>query len=86
MTEQTSSPLADGFFFERPKDGAPSFVKGKLSIQVDKAIAFLNQHKNEKNYVNLDLKEAKESKKLYLSLNSWKPEQKQEEDLNSSPF
>ena len=70
--------FADGIYFDRPREGAPTFVKGRLSIQVDKAIAFLNQHKNEKGYVNLDLKEAKETKKLYLALNAWNPEKKEE--------
>jgi hypothetical protein len=74
MSEQ--STLAAGFFFERPKEGAPSFVKGKLSVQAEKAIEFINTHKNDRGYINLDLLEARETKKLYLALNTWKPETK----------
>lgn len=77
MSEQ--SPLASGFFFERPREGAPSFVKGRLSIQAEKAIELINTYKNDKGYVNLDLLEAKETKKLYLTVNTWKPEAKTEE-------
>ena len=67
--------LADGFYFDRPKDGAPEWVKGKISIQVEKAIPFLQANKNEKSYVNLDLLISKEGKP-YLKLNSWKPDTK----------
>lgn len=75
---ETKSPLADGFFFDKPREGSPDFVKGRLSISVDKAIATLNQYKNEKGYVNLDLLKSKEGK-LYLTVNTWKPEAKAEE-------
>lgn len=71
------STLADGFFFDKPREGAPDFVKGKLSIQAEKAVAFLNEHKNEKGYVNLDLLKSKEGK-LYFTLNEWKPEKKED--------
>jgi hypothetical protein len=62
----------DGIFFEGPREGAPDFVKGKLSIKADKAIPWIQQHVNEGGYVNLDLKLSK-GNKLYLALNDWKP-------------
>lgn len=72
------SPLADGVYFDRPREGAPAFVKGKLAINLEKALPLLKQHVNEKGYVYLDLLEAKETKKLYLTVNTWKPEAKTE--------
>lgn len=63
--------FADGFFFEKPKENAPEFVKGKISIKVDEFIPFLEQHRNGGGYVNLDLKKAK-SGKLYVALNDYK--------------
>ena len=78
---ENESILAAGFFFERPREGAPAFVKGRLSIQVEKAIAFLEEHKNDKGYINLDLLTSKENKP-YLKLNTWKPEAKKEEEIN----
>lgn len=79
--------LAEGFYFDRPKEGAPEWVKGKISVQTDKAIPFLEKHKNEKSYVNLDLLVSKEGK-LYLRLNNWKPEKKESEEISPSdlPF
>jgi len=71
MSDQ--SILADGFFFDRPSETAPEFVKGKISIKVDKAVPFLEEYANEKGYVNLDLLVSKEGKP-YLKLNQWKPQ------------
>ena len=62
--------FSEGIYFDRPREGAPEFVRGKLSIKVDTAVAFLTKHKNEKGYVNLDLKESKQGK-LYLELNTY---------------
>jgi len=63
--------FADGFIFKRPREGAPDFVKGALSIKVGEAIAFLQKHNNA-GWVNLDLKNS-QGGKLYLQLNDWKP-------------
>lgn len=68
----------DGFTFERPKEGSPSFVKGKMGINVEKAIAFLEANKNEKGWVNADLLTSKDGQKLYWKVNNWKPEAKKE--------
>lgn len=69
------SDLPKGFFFDRPREGAPDFVKGKLGIKVDDAVEFLRENRNDKGYVNLDLLVSKEGKP-YLKLNDWKPENK----------
>jgi len=75
-----SEPVfADGIFFDKPREGAPEFVKGRASFKVDEAVAFLQKHKNEKGYVNLDLLKSKEGGKLYFKLNDWKPEQEEKE-------
>ncbi len=64
--------FAQGIYFNKPRDGAPDFVKGRIDIKSDDAIAFLTEHTNEKGYVNLDLKESRAGK-LYLELNTFKP-------------
>ena len=74
----TETVFADGFFFEKPKEGAPEYVKGRVSINVEKAIAFINANKNDAGYVNLDLLKSKEGGKLYFKLNTWKPESRVE--------
>ncbi len=71
--------FADGMSFQKPdelKFKVPEFVKGKVSIKVDKFIAFLEANKNGE-WVNLDLLESKKGS-WYFKLNTWKPSKKQE--------
>jgi hypothetical protein len=68
--------LLKGIYFDRPREGAPDFVKGRMSIKVEDAVAFLQENKNEAGYVNADLLVSKDGQKLYFTLNDWKPEKK----------
>ena len=65
--------FVDGMFFDKPSAGAPDFVKGKISVKVETLVPFLEEHKNDKGYVNIDLKKSTGGK-LYLSLNNFKKE------------
>jgi len=82
--------FAKGFFVEKPRAGAPSFVKGRVSVKVSDAIAFLNSNANASGFVNLDLQESTDGTKMYLALNDWKPNKETattDEDIASSiPF
>jgi hypothetical protein len=68
--------FADGIMFKKPRDGAPEFVKGSLSIKVDAAVPFLQKYAKE-GWVNLDLKKSQKGT-LYLQLNTWEKPQKKE--------
>lgn len=61
--------FADGIMFKRPRNGAPDFVKGSISIKVADFIPFVEKHSVD-GWLNLDLKESKGGK-LYLELNTW---------------
>ena len=65
--------FADGIYFDR-NDNAPDFVIGKISIQIGKALPFLQENANEKGYVNLQVKRSKGGK-LYVELDTWQPQQ-----------
>ena len=74
----------DGLKFEKPKEGAPEFIKGKLSIHAERLTKFIAEHKNENGYLNIDLKKSKEGN-LYLTLNTYK--RNVEKDIKDSiPF
>lgn len=73
--------FADGFILKQPHENAPDFVKGSLSIKADDAIKFIEANKDERGWINLDLKEG-QSGKWYVEKNTWKPEKK-EVDSNS---
>ena len=70
--------FADGIYFKEPHQNAPDFVKGKLSIQKQKLIAWLEgMDAGEEGYINLDIKVAK-SGKLYIAVDNWKPNNQQQ--------
>ena len=65
--------FANGMIFKAPRENAPDFVKGSISIKVDDFIAFLQAHNTNSGWVNIDLKES-QSGKFYAELNQYKPE------------
>ena len=83
MSEQ-EKVFAEGIYFDKPREGAPDFIKGRISLKREALLPFVEKHTNEKGYINLDLKKS-QGGKLYLELNDWKPEQK-EEATPPSPF
>ncbi len=83
--EKIEKIFADGFRFEKPREGSPEFVKGRLSIKVPEAIAWLDKHQNNGGWCNLDLKKSKGGK-LYLEWNNWQPKKKTDDIVDDNPF
>ena len=77
--------FAKGLYANKPKQGTPDFVTSRMSFYVDDFIAFLNEHKSESGYVNIDQLAGKEDKFNFV-LNEFKPKS-QSNELNSDlPF
>lgn len=72
MSTQKEKKYIKGFYGKKPNEKAPAFVLGNLSIKVDDAINFLQDNKNDKGYVNIDLLDGKDGKVSYV-LNEYKP-------------
>lgn len=66
----------DGLRFERPREGAPEFVKGRIGIHVERLKAWLEEHGKGVEWLNADLLQSKDSHKLYFQLNQWKPKER----------
>ena len=62
----------NGLLVRAPRDGAPDFVKGSISIKRDELITSLSARDDE--WINLDIKAAKKDGKWYASINDWKPD------------
>lgn len=62
----------EGCFLENRKEKQPSFVKGKLNINIEKFIPYLKDNAKEGKWVNIDLLESKDGR-LYLKLNNYQP-------------
>lgn len=82
------SIYAKGIYFNKVKDGTPESVKkwkkGSIAIHIENAIEHLQSIKenaNDKGYVYYDLTQnEKDGEKFYsFKLNTWKPENKQED-------
>ena len=71
MEPTKKKTFPEGIFYQKPRQGAPEFVRGSLSIKVADAIPFLEKNKNAQGYVNIDMLLSKD-KALYLALNEWK--------------
>ncbi len=72
----------EGLYLEKKgsKDGKFSFVK--QSYNVEKFIAFLTKHKNERGYVEIVQYETRDGKP-YGVLDTWKPTTQPESSTNS---
>lgn len=83
--------FVDGLRFERPREGAPEFVKGRIGIKVADLMAWLQKHGAGQEWLNADLLQSKDGQKLYFQLNTWKPAEKGDyptegNDLSKIPF
>jgi hypothetical protein len=62
--------FAQGLIYKAPRENAPDFVKGSLSIKTEEFTKFLEDHTKPDGWVNLDLKVSRGGK-LYCELNQY---------------
>lgn len=74
MAEEKIFP--SGFNIKPPRDTAPDWVKGSISIKVEDFVSFLNDNEK-KGWVNLEMKMSKAGN-LYCELDTWEPSKKEE--------
>ena len=67
--------FVNGLIFKMPRDNAPDFVKGRLSIKVSELISYLST--KETDWLNIDLKVSKAGK-AYAQVNTFVPESPQD--------
>lgn len=79
MEPKKEAVFVDGMIFKKPKEGAPDFIKGHVSIKAPELIAFLQKHAKSDGWVNIDMKKSKDGAKLYFQLNDWTPPKKEDE-------
>ncbi len=72
MTDKT---FVDGVIFKLPRDNAPDFVKGSVSINMRQLIDFAKVHHKD-GWLNLDLKVSKNGK-AYAELDTWEPKKQE---------
>ena len=80
--------FVDGLIVKPPRDNAPDFVKGSISIKVKELGQWLaNEYKAGcGEWINIDVKESKGGK-WYCEVNTWKPRQEAEQSFEDDlPF
>jgi hypothetical protein len=63
--------FVDGLIIKPPRQGAPDFVKGSISIKRAELGNWLRSKSDE--WINLDIKESKKGT-WYAEVNTWKPQ------------
>ena len=59
-----------GMIAKAPRDGAPEYVKGKISIKVAELRDYLNEL--DQDWLNADIK-VSQNGKWYIAIDDWKP-------------
>ena len=72
----------NGILVKAPREGAPDFVKGSISIKREELLTSLSSETSE--WINLDIKESKKGT-WYCAINDWKPEGGGQSPQQSAP-
>ncbi len=70
----------NGLIIKAPRNGAPEFVKGSISIKREELITSLSALDDE--WINLDIKNSKKGE-WYASINNWKPNANKNQEKNT---
>jgi len=73
MTDNVEFP--SGLIIKAPRESAPDFVKGSISIKRQELIDWLEQKQDD--WINLDIKVSRQGK-WYTQVNTWKPDETRE--------
>lgn len=68
----SEAKFIEGLIVKPPRENAPSYVKGKLSMRREALIQWLQQQDGE--WINADIKES-QGGKWYAQVDDWKPNQ-----------
>lgn len=78
--------FVNGLIVKPPRDGAPEYVKAKISIKREELIGWLNTKRDE--WINVDVK-VSQGGKWYAAVDNWKPQsatQRQDNRADSSQY
>ena len=69
--QNSEKNFANGMIVNR-RQGAPEFVIANIAINVAEFTEWLNANKNERGWINLDVKQSQNGK-FYAEQNTWQP-------------
>ena len=77
--------FADGFKFKMPRESAPDWVVGEVSVKVDQAISFLKTHAKQDGFVNLKVNISGSSNQPYMQLDDFVPDSSKRKETTPQP-
>jgi hypothetical protein len=83
MAEPRKVIFPEGMSFRLPNAKAPDWIRGNMSFNVDRFTKFLQDHKDARGWVNIDLKKSLKGE-YYLQLNDFKPKPKENDRMDLS--
>jgi len=70
--------LVDGLIYKAPRENAPDFVKGSVSVKVEEFKKYMDANQSN-GWLNLDMLMSKgtpeKPSRIYFKLNDWKPKE-----------
>lgn len=78
--------FAEGFYFNR-NENAPDFVIGRIGIDVQRFIAWLEkQPVSDRGYLNISVTRSKDGTKYSAALDTWKPNSEKPKQSSASDY
>ena len=83
MAEKKETIFVEGARFFKPRDNAPTWIKGNVVITLSELREFIKKH-NIKDQLRIDLCKSEKKGTYYFTLNNWKPTPKDapQSDIN----
>lgn len=72
MSEKKEVVFAEGFHCEEKDVPGVPWLKARISVRVNDAVKFLEEHANPRGFVNINVKESKKGG-WYCELDTWEP-------------
>ena len=72
MEEKKETIFAEGIRFFKPREGAPTWIKGNVVITLSELRDFIKKH-DIQDQLRIDLCKSEKKGTYYFTLNTWKP-------------
>lgn len=86
MAEKKETIFVEGVRFFKPNEKAPTWIKGNVTINLQELREFIKKQDFKEPVMRIDLCKSDKKGTYYFTLNTWKPEKKQEvfpeDDIN----
>lgn len=80
MPEKKPTIFVEGVRFFKPRENAPTWIKGNIIINLQELREFIKKQDFKEPTMRIDLCKSDKKGTYYFTLNTWKPTKKEDED------